>query len=99
MRPTFEPGTPGECADGGNTGRWLEASFGPGRTLLEFIYEGDAADMAPSRGVVQKYRVPERWSKLEAKCLAITIHLGEGGWRQEAPSVKPLYQFENGSCR
>ena len=99
MRPTFEPGTPGECADGGNTGRWLEASFGPGRTLLEFIYEGDAADMAPSRGVVQKYRVPERWSKLEAKCLAVTVHLGEGGWRQEAPSVKPLYQFENGSCR
>ena len=98
MRPTFEPGSPGECGDGGNTGRWIDASFGPGRTLLQFIYEGDSPDLAPSRGVVQKYRLPERWSTIDAKCLGITIHLGEGGWRQKAPTVKALYKLEGGRC-
>jgi len=99
MRPTFAPGAPGECSDGGGTGRWVEASFGPGRTLLEFIYEGDVADLVPSRGVVQKYRLPERWSKADASCIAVTVHLGAGGWRQKAPEVNVLYAFEGGRCR
>jgi hypothetical protein len=99
MRPTFAPGTQGECSDGGSTGRWVIASFGPGRTLLEFIYEGDVTELAPARGVVQKYRLPERWSKSDAACLAVTVHLGDAGWRQKAPTVKALYSFAGGTCR
>jgi hypothetical protein len=99
MRPTFDPAAPGECADGGRTGRWVEASFGPGRTLLQFIYEGDVPDLVPARGVVQKYRFPERWSESDPKCLAVTVHLGIAGWRQKAPGVKPLYDLREGGCR
>jgi len=99
MRPTFSPGVQGECSDGGSTGRWVSASFGPGRTLLEFIYEGDVVELAPARGVVQKYRLPERWSKSDAACLAVTVHLGDAGWRQKAPTVKALYSFAGGTCR
>lgn len=99
MRPTFAPGAPGECSDGGGTGRWVDGSFGPGRTLLEFIYEGDVADLVPARGVVQKYRLPERWSKHDASCIAVTVHLGTGGWRQKAPAVDVLYAYEGGRCR
>ncbi|MEE2829288.1 MAG: Mov34/MPN/PAD-1 family protein [Myxococcota bacterium] len=101
MRPTFDPtkGGQGECADGGATGRWAEARFGPGRTVLQFFHEGTAEGLAPARGVVQRYRLPERWSTMDDKCLAITIHVDDGGWRTRAPSVIAQYDLEGGSCR
>ena len=99
LRPTFEAGAGrGECGDGGNTGRWMSAKFGPGRTLLQFINEGSDEVLSASKGVVQKYRLPAKWSKKEPSCLAITIYLAEGGWRQAAPKVVPLYELSGDQC-
>jgi proteasome lid subunit RPN8/RPN11 len=99
MRPTFDPtlGDLGECGDGGATGRWTNADFGPGPTQLEFIYEGP--DDRPGKGVVQKYPLPKRWGTGgTGKCIAVTIFLDEGGFQAKAPKLTPLYGLVGGRC-
>ncbi len=96
MRPTFDP-TENKCADGGNTGRWTSAEFGPGPTQLEFLYDG--ADNLPSKGVVQKYPLPKRWASGDDKCIAVTIYLDPGGFQAQAPKLNPIYDLVDGKCQ
>jgi proteasome lid subunit RPN8/RPN11 len=101
MRTTFDPkeGGGGECADGGATGRWTAATFGPGPTKLEFIYEGAEADYQAARGRVQEGQIPGKWGSGQAKCIAITAYLGLGGWQAQAPKLEPLYEYVDGKCQ
>jgi len=102
MRPTFDVTAnsgAGECADGGKTGRWKPATFGPGKALLEFVYEGSEESLQTARGKTQRHKLPVSWSEGPAKCLAITVFLGPNGWQGQAPSVKPLYDLVDGRCQ
>lgn len=102
MRPTFDPTAHeggGECSDGGRTGRWKPATFGPGSTRLQFIYEGSEESLQAARGKVQPAILPVRWSRGDAKCLAVTVYLGPNGWQAQAPTVRALYDLVEGSCQ
>ena len=102
MRPTFDPTAhegSGECADGGRTGRWKLATFGPGSTRLQFIYEGSEESLQAARGKVQPAILPVRWSRSEPKCLAITVYLGPNGWQAQAPRVAALHDLVDGACQ
>lgn len=102
MRPTFDPTAhdgKGECADGGGTGRWTTGSFGPGSTRLEFIYEGSEPTLRASADKLQHAELPDRWSRTEPSCLAITIYLGPDGSQAQAPKVEKLYDLVDGACK
>ena len=102
MKPTRDPtanGGLGECADGGRTTRWDNATFGPGTTLMQFIYEGSEEALQGARNKIQKAQLPAHLSTSAPKCLAITVYLGVGGLQAQAARVEPLYDLVNGTCQ
>jgi proteasome lid subunit RPN8/RPN11 len=102
MLPTRDPSANdgrGECADGGRTGRWRDAAFGPETTLLQFIYEGSEESLQLNRDKIQKAHLPERWSSSAPKCLAITVYLGPNGYMAQAARVEALYDLVSGACQ
>ena len=101
MRMTFKPNSAGkmECADGGNSGRWTEASFGPEQTQLRFVYLGSAPEAAAARGKEQHYPIPREWTSTESSCLAVTVHLDLNGWQARPPTFDALYRLIDGRCQ
>ncbi len=96
MRPSFAPG---ECTDGGGTARWSPATFGPGPAQLEWVSLGSTAGYEAAKGKMQISNLGSGWSRGAAKCLAITVHVGNGGWQAKAPTVRPLYELRDGRCQ
>ena len=102
MRPTFDPAArdgAGECADGGASSRWVTATFGPGKSRLEFITESSDEVFRPAKGTVQSHNLLDRWSKGTPKCLAVTVFIGQGGWQAQAPRLAKLYDLADGRCK
>jgi len=101
MRTTFaiDSGGKPECADGGNSGRWTGATFGPGKTQLRFVYLGDGTEAAAAKGKEQRYTLSERWNSAKPSCIAITIDLDVTGRLVKSPSLKSLYPLLEGRCQ
>ena len=101
MRTTFKPGSAGtmECADGGNSGRWTEADFGPARTELRFVYLGSAPEAEPARGKEQHYPIPPKWTSTNSSCIAVTVHLDLNGWQAKPPTFNAMYRLIDGRCQ
>jgi len=101
MRTTFNPDAEGkmECADGGNSGRWTEATFGPEQTQLRFVYLGAAAEAEAAKGREQHYPIPTQWSSTGPSCIAITVHLDTNGWQARPPAFDALYRLVDGRCQ
>ena len=100
MRTTFEPGAAGgKCADGGNSGRWTEADFGPEQTELRFVYLGSAPEAEAARGKEQHYPIPPQWTSTNSSCIAVTVHLDLNGWQAKPPTLDALYRLVDGRCQ
>jgi hypothetical protein len=101
MRMTFKPNSAGkmECADGGNSGRWTEATFGPEQTELRFVYLGGAPEAEAARGKEQYYPIPPEWTSTNPSCVAITVHLDLNGWQAKPPTFNALYRLIDGRCQ
>jgi proteasome lid subunit RPN8/RPN11 len=101
MRTTFNPDAEGkmECADGGNSGRWTEATFGPEQTQLRFVYLGAAAEAEAAKGKEQHYPIPAQWNSTGPSCIAITVHLDTNGWQARPPAFNALYRLVDGRCQ
>ena len=97
MRATSAPG---KCSDGGKSSRWISATFGPGPSTLQWVYQGGKLEGAkPNIGKVRTIRLPERWSSGAGGCLGITIVLDDFGTPAQVPTIKRLYGFDGGSCQ
>jgi hypothetical protein len=101
MRTTFEPAGEGKmkCADGGQSGRWTEAAFGPEQTQLRFVYLGSSPEAEAAKGQEQFYPIPVQWNSTGSSCIAITIHLDANGWQARPPTFTALYSLVDGRCQ
>ena len=89
----------GKCADGGNSGRWTEADFGPEQTELRFVYLGSAPEAEAARGKEQHYPIPPQWTSTNSSCIAVTVHLDLNGWQAKPPTLDALYRLVDGRCQ
>ncbi len=97
MRATHAPG---KCLDGGKSSRWITATFGPGPSTLQWVYQGGKLESAkPNIGKVRTIKLPDRWSKGSGGCLGITVVLDDFGTPAQVPSIKRLYGYGAGGCK
>jgi len=98
LRQTFDPAAKG-CSDGGNSQRWLSATFGPGPAEMEWIYLDTLETAQAKHGKAQKVRLPERWSRGAPRCLAVTLTVDSLGTLSASPKMQPLYDVIDGRCQ